>query len=96
MEMARFYGCGVNAKALRNFMFREVNPEVGLVKSVLDKGQDPPELIYGSKDSKGQSHIESHVFLLLYGFTSCFMGSVKTPIEISRSTSAQPSWCESE
>lgn len=44
MEIAKFYGCGVNRKSVENGFYRHYKPEVELIRNAVANGQDPPEL----------------------------------------------------
>ena len=53
MDIVKLFGCGLNRKALENFLYRHIRPEANLIKEAVANGQEPPEL--GTKGSQGQS-----------------------------------------
>jgi hypothetical protein len=53
MDIVKLFGCGLNRKALENFLHRHIRPEANLIKEAVANGQEPPEL--GTKGSQGQS-----------------------------------------
>ena len=69
-EIAKYYGCGVNKKSMENLYYRNVKPEVDLIKGAVANGQDPPEL--GQGHSKGnKSQIKTSFLLQHSTFSFC-------------------------
>lgn len=101
--MARFYGCGVIGKALRN---AKSIPKLAFSRVLWTKDKIRPSLSMEAKAARVRVMVfrllaAPHVFFffvfLSFGLELLdqLRGFAKMPIGITRSISAQPSWCSS-